>query len=486
MESIFWEILDMLPTAVYILNQDGTFRFINKAAEELDALRRDEIIGKQAFQIYQSIYLGEETISPGITALHTGKSIENINLEWYCNGKRNNALTSAYPIVKEGETVGAVIFCDPVSSLKRRLIQNISFMKKSTIKLRHKQLKNGTEYMFDDIMGKSSVMQNTIQVAKRFAGKDMPVMLCGETGTGKELFAQSIHNASNYYAGPFVPVNCAAIPETLLESTLFGTVKGAFTGAVDSVGLFEKAKDGSIFLDEINSMPLLLQAKILRAIQEKEVQRVGDNKFRKISCRIISATNVLPEKLINDKIMRTDLYYRLSTGLIIIPPLRDRGNDLFILMQSLIDKYNAEQNALVIDLIPSLKSMFLTYDWPGNVRELSNILESAFNMLGDNGSYIGFEHIPNYFLEYLKKSVIKNKSVKTAYDMAFKQSADSWELSEYKNLPLLVDNYERTIIESAMEKTRGNLTHCGKLLGISRQSLTVKLKKYKITSGEFR
>ena len=145
MESIFWEILDMLPTAVYILNQDGTFRFINKAAEELDALRRDEIIGKQAFQIYQSIYLGEETISPGITALHTGKSIENINLEWYCNGKRNNALTSAYPIVKEGETVGAVIFCDPVSSLKRRLIQNISFMKKSTIKLRHKQLKNGTE-----------------------------------------------------------------------------------------------------------------------------------------------------------------------------------------------------------------------------------------------------------------------------------------------------------------------------------------------------
>ena len=140
----------------------------------------------------------------------------------------------------------------------------------------------------------------------------------------------------------------------------------------------------------------------------------------------------------------------------------------------------------MIDLIPSLKSMFLTYDWPGNVRELSNILESAFNMLGDNDSYIGFEHIPNYFLEYLKKSVIKNKSVKTAYDMAFKQSADSWELSEYKNLPLLVDNYERTIIESAMEKTRGNLTHCVKLLGISRQSLTVKLKKYKITSGEFR
>lgn len=486
MDPVMMELLDMLQTAVYILNKDGTMRFINKAAEELDAFQRKEVIGKQASQIYQTLYLGEETVSPGITVLQTKAPMENINLEWYSNGKLNNALTSAYPLYENGEITGAVIFCDPVSHLKKRLIQNISFMNKSTIKLQHKQLKNGTVYTFDDIIGKSSILQNTIQIANRFAGKDMPVMICGETGTGKELFAQSIHNASNYYAGPFVPINCAAIPETLLESTLFGTVKGAFTGAVESIGLFEKAKNGSIFLDEINSMPLLLQAKILRAIQEKEIQRVGDSKFRKINCRIISATNVMPETLIHDGIMRTDLYYRLSTGLIVIPPLRERGNDIFLLIQSFIDRFNARQNALIIDLIPSLKSMFLMYEWPGNVRELSNILESAFNMLGENDSYISYEHIPNYFMEHLKNSVMKSRNTKTAYDTAFIKNTDGYELPSQISLPKLMDNYERTIIESALEKTRGNLTYCGEMLGISRQSLSVKLKKHKISPKSFR
>ena len=194
------------------------------------------------------------------------------------------------------------------------------------------------------------------------------------------MFAQSIHNASSSVSGPFIPVNCAAIPENLLESILFGTVKGAFTGAVDSVGLLEKAENGSVFLDEINSMPIALQAKILRALQEKEVQRIGDSKTRKINCRIISATNKLPSEAIRDGEMREDLFYRLSTGMILIPPLRERGDDLELLADYFIAKCNEEIDATVTSMSPELKRLLKSYYFPGNCRELANIIESAMNM----------------------------------------------------------------------------------------------------------
>ena len=253
----------------------------NSAAKRMDRLT-DNVIGKNLSEIYYNTVFQEGMNSPCLDTLKTGNAHIYENLEWYLkDGTTVNAITSTYPIIKEGEIQGVFALSEDVNQLKKFLIKNGAFKQKLSYRFRNKTMKNGTQYVFNDIIGESELMKNTIMMARRFAAKKLPVMIYGETGTGKEMFAQSIHNASPYVAGPFIPINCAAIPENLLEGMLFGTVKGAFTGALDHAGLFEKAEGGSVFLDEINSMPMLLQAKILRVLQEKEVQRIGDSKTRK-------------------------------------------------------------------------------------------------------------------------------------------------------------------------------------------------------------
>lgn len=480
-------ILERIHIAVYIVDKEGRMVYLNDAAKRMDRLGHN-VIGEKLEDIYSNTVFQKGMNSPCLDTLETGEEHKNENLEWFLkDGTRVNAITTTYPIVKDGEIEGVVALSEDVNRLKSFLIEHGGFRHKRSYRFRNKTMNNGTQYVFNDIIGESEIMKNTIIVARRFAAKKLPVMIYGETGTGKEMFAQSIHNASPYVAGPFVPINCAAIPENLLESILFGTVKGAFTGAVDHGGLFEKAENGSVFLDEINSMPLMLQAKILRVLQEKEVRRIGDNKTRKINCRIISATNKLPSAAVQSNELREDLFYRLSTGMIWIPALRERPEDLTLLIDHFIAGANEELDTAIVSISPGLRHLFQSYDWPGNVRELANAVESSMNMTLDGETMLDLRHLPDYLKQSLSDELMGMPNVESVFTARNDSLVPSTPVFNFQGtINDMVDAYEKELLQFALRATKGNLSRCGDKLGISRQSLSVKLKKYQIDPKNFK
>lgn len=485
MKNTFYEeILDHIPSAIYVVDEEETILYINHMVEVLDNVEKKKVIGKKLVDVYSDVLMGTEDESPCILALRKKEFARERNLEWFSNGRVINALTNTYKFSETSDIKGIYAICDSIPAMKKRIIQNSSFSKKKTYHLRSKTLENGTHYTFDDIIGDSGIIWNAKEMAKRFAAKKMPIMIYGETGTGKEMFAQSIHNSSPYYKGPFIAVNCAAIPETLLESTLFGVKKGAYTGSVDSVGLFEKANGGTVFLDEINSLPMQLQAKLLRALQEMEITRVGDHTTRKINCRIISATNAMPHSLIIQGKLREDFYYRLSSGLVIIPPLRKRGNDLDLLIDCTIKKLNSEYDMFVIGLEPKLNTLFHEYNWPGNVRELINVMEICYNLAEGEEGYLGIEHLPSYIRENMKEN--QKKQQQEPLILHGNNQDDSQNYRIEKNINYMVDQYEKGIIDNVLAETQGNMSKCSERLGISRQSLAVKMKKYNMNASSYK
>ena len=296
---------------------------------------------------------------------------------------------------------------------------------------------------------------------------DSAVLIYGETGVGKELVAQSIHGLSSRRNNRFVSQNCAAIPENLLESIIFGTVKGAYTGAENRPGLFEISKGGTLFLDEINSMEITLQAKILRAIEDNEVTRIGSNTPIKTDVRIISALNENPMDCIKNKKLRRDLFYRLSTVEIDIDPLRKRKEDISYMTDYYINYFNKRMNRAIIGIDEDVEKIFSRYEWPGNVRELRNVLEGAFNIA--TSRKIKKKYLPNYLLQ--------------EFDVEGIEMADEhiirWSNGEDFNLDEAIKEYERNIIISALHNSR-NLSEAAKKLGISRQNLNYKLNKHSL------
>lgn len=256
-------------------------------------------------------------------------------------------------------------------------LQNLKRLQKKVIQSAER---NQISFSFSDIIGRSSAFVETRRIAEKAAESDSNVLIYGESGTGKELFARAIHNSSKRREYPFVPINCGAIPDELLESELFGYEKGAFTGAYNTkIGKFEVAENGTIFLDEISEMPYPLQVKLLRVLQEKEICRIGSNRIRRVNVRIISATNSDLTKKIKDGLFRADLYYRLNIIPIHIPPLRERKEDILFLTEFFIDYYNRVFGKNITGVSKETARLFLEYQWPGNVRELQNILEYAVN-----------------------------------------------------------------------------------------------------------
>ena len=488
-KELLLEIIEHFYAAVYITDRDGNMIYRNKAAKKLDRDEEDRSLGKELSEIYTGVVFSDGLNSPCLDSLKTGEPHVQENLEWYLqDGTRVNAITSSYPFRDEnGEVQGVYALAEDIDKLRKYLIKQGAFHRKKAYRMRNKLLKNGTQYVFNDIIGESELVKNAVIIARRFAAKKLPVMIYGETGTGKEMFAQSIHNASPYVSGPFVPINCAAIPETLLESILFGTVKGAFTGATDTPGLFEKAEGGSVFLDEINSMPMLLQAKILRAVQEKEVQRIGDSKIRKTNCRIISATNKLPSDAIRDGELREDLYYRLSAGMVWIPSLHERSEDIDLLVDYFIEKSNAEMDTNIIAASDDLKKLFHSYVWPGNIRELANAVESAVNMTADGETLLEVRHLPTYIKKHFGEELSLIPDAKEIFLFRNEQkTAESSIMNLHSDINTMVDEYEKEILLFAIHDACGNISRCAQKLGISRQSLWVKLKKYNIDPKEYK
>ncbi|MGA6829361.1 sigma-54-dependent transcriptional regulator [Nitrospira sp. NS4] len=309
------------------------------------------------------------------------------------------------------------------------------------------------EYSFHHILGKSKAIQGVFDLIRRVADGPTNVLITGESGTGKELVAKAIHYNSDRKDAPFVPVNCAAIPEQLLESELFGHMRGAFTDAkADKRGLFEEAQKGTLFLDEISELPLMLQAKLLRAIQEKEIRRVGANKPVAVDVRIIAATNLHLAEEVKMKRFRDDLYYRLNVIELKLPPLRERREDIPILVEAFLKKCAEARGKHVKGVSESALAMLMDYDWPGNVRELENVIERAVTL--SRGETISPDDLPT--------------GVQGA-------RGDRRVLDEAAEKTLSLHEIENEYIKKILEKTGGNKYQAAHALGIDRKTLYRKL-----------
>ena len=341
-----------------------------------------------------------------------------------------------------------------------------AYRERENTKKRNQEHKKDRLYCLNDIITADEKMIAIKEQVERVAAGESFVMIYGNTGTGKELFAQSLHTHSPRSRFPFISQNCAAIPSGLLESTLFGTTKGSYTGAEDKKGLLELADNGTLFLDEINSMEMSLQGKILKAIEEQKIRRVGDEKEHKINVRIISAMNIAPEEAIESGKIRSDLFYRLGVIQFKLPDLVERKNDIELLTDYFIDYYNRETKRNIKDCSELVKKIFMNYSWPGNVRELKNTIEYAFNMA--RGDMITIADVPERIL--FEKEIPEETS-----DF-------SWESMLDEGIPVteIVDKYEKDIISKVCKK-HSSVTEAAKELHITRQALNYKISKFNIS-----
>jgi arginine utilization regulatory protein len=447
--------------AVCVTDEDDKIIIYNSEAEKIDGYKRENVIGKKEEEVYDSPdYLFSHKVTYKVK--RTGKSIIEQPSEYPLSRDRNiKILYSSYPFYYKGRLSAVYNIYRNIDQIGEFIATTLEMQKKFMKEQNSNQIR--ARYFLDDIIGESAEMRKTISVARKTALHDSPVLIVGETGTGKELYAQGIHNAGFSSKGPFTPVNCAAIPETLLESVLFGTKKGAFTGAEDIPGLFEQAEGGSIFLDEINSMPLVLQPKLLRVLQDKLVRRIGSSREIPINCRIISATNIDPLAKGNETNIRPDLFYRLATIIIKIPPLRKRQQDIKALAKHFIEKCNIKYDLFIKDISDEVLSLFTGYNWPGNVRELENVIEGTMCLAGKNIKVFSEDLLPTYFKSKLYST--KNQLVDSVYQGTLKNA---------------LQEFEKNMIISTLQKHNGNVTQAAKELGILRQNLHYRIGKYGI------
>jgi two-component system NtrC family response regulator len=316
----------------------------------------------------------------------------------------------------------------------------------------------GERHRIEGIIGESGPMLEVLSVVRRVAPSEATVLIRGESGTGKELIAKAIHFASPRASGPLIKVNCAALPETLLESELFGHEKGAFTGAIGSrVGRFESANGGTIFLDEIGDLPLHLQAKLLRVLQEREFEKVGSSRPVRVNVRILAASHRPLETFLKTGQLREDLYYRLNVVAIFLPPLRERRSDLALLIDHFLRRFAEKNGKTIRGLAHEARDILLRYDYPGNVRELENIIERAVVLTRDD--VIGIGDLP---------LTVQNP-----------EAHDDGET----NLTVATEGLERRMIQNALARSDGVQTHAAELLGISERALRYKLIKYGFREG---
>lgn len=457
-------VINTIDDAVMVCDKQGKLIIYNEAAQRMDGLLQEQVLGKHVTHVY--LLTQEQSLL--LRAMKLRKPILNQyqNYTTY-TGKNLNIVCSTYPLFKDNEIVGAVSIMKDYSKIKELSDKIIDLQEQLNEKNRVKvtQKTPGTaKYTFKDIIGISSSLQKTITWAQRAARTNSPVLIYGETGTGKELFSQSIHNASPRRKRPFLAVNCAAIPENLLEGILFGTVKGAFTGAVDRPGLFEQAAGGTLLLDELNSMSIGLQAKLLRVLQEGTVRRLGGVAEIPVDVRVISNLNVEPTLAIEKKQLREDLYYRLSVVYLKIPPLKERKEDIPLLAKHFITSYNTKMGKQITEIATDVMEMFIKYSWPGNVREFQHAIESAMNVLTDEETILLPEHLP----AHIRRKLDPNPQ-------------DSRKLNLYlENEPLskTLEKVEQQVIFQALERNQWNVSLTARQLGLRRQSLQYRVKKY--------
>lgn len=456
-ENIFSIVTENIDNGVFIVNKSGNVIFYNEPVNNLAGVTVENAIGQHILDIFPK--LTEET-STILRVLKTGEPIKDYIQKYYnYKLKQVTILTSTLPLFEDNELIGVIEIFKDIDIYKKynKTINTINKnnKKESSLEKAHYNLK--------DIVGTNSQIIKIKEKIIKIANSPSSVLIYGETGTGKELIVQSLHNESERKDKPFIAQNCAAIPATLLESILFGTTLGSFTGSKDSPGLFEIADGGTLFLDEINSMDINLQAKLLRVLQDGIVRRIGGKSSKKVDIRVIAALNTEPIESIRKGELREDLYYRLNVLSIKIPSLRDRKDDIPVLTKHFINTYNLKLNKKISSITTNVEDFFNEYNWPGNVRELKHMIEHAINLADTN--VIDIVDLPDYINNYKKTKVNSNEVIKKTTNKPLKE---------------LLYMYERKIIIDMLKDNNYNISATANILGIPRQTLYYKFKKLNI------
>lgn len=455
-KKIIEELIKLIDAGVYVVDEDGIGLFYNEAMADMEQINVEDVMGKEFHKAFPGVKLNESTLYQALKKNVATRNKQQSYKNLY--GKEITTINSTVPVIEGGKTIAAIEVAKDIT--------NIRSMSDTILKLQEKKIEPHEvkpkikRYTFDNIIGDNPRFVAVLERAKRAADNDASVFIYGETGTGKELFSQSIHYASRRKNKPFLAQNCAALPESLLEGILFGTSKGGFTGAMDRAGLFEQANGGTLLLDEISAMPYELQSKLLRVLQEDYIRRVGGTTDIPIDVRIIATVNELPEKLIEEGKLRKDLYYRLNVVSVAIPPLRSRLDDIPLLTEKLLAKHNERFEKEVWMVSEGAMDRLCEYDYPGNVRELENIIMQSVAMADT-------EHV---LTEKLLQMPMQIKAI----------GADVEKWDRKGPIDQYLANLEEEIIREVMITEGGNISKTAEVLKIKRQTLQHKLKKYKI------
>jgi PAS domain S-box-containing protein len=439
-DHFFNVILDSVADGVFTINEKGEITFFNRAAEEITGFTKEEALGNNCFDIFRANIC--QTNCALKQSVNTGKEIINLPINI---------------INKEGKEIPISISTAVLRDERGKIIGGVeTFRDLSAIEELKKELRQ--QYTFQDIVSKNHTIQEIFQILPDIAESDSTVLIQGPSGSGKELFATAIHHLSLRKDQPFVKVNCGALPDNLLESELFGYVKGAFTDAKkDKPGRFSLANGGTIFLDEIGDMSPALQVKLLRVLQDREYEPLGGTSTTKVDVRVVAATNKDLSTLIRSRQFRDDLYYRLNVVKIDLPPLSRRREDIPLLVEHFVEKFNLKKGKNLSGVSDEVMAFLMGYGFPGNIRELENIIEHAFVMC--KGEMIELRHLPPELIESSKETILREKEVSKPLQTA-----------------------EAEVIRKALERNKGNRLRTARELGINRSTLWRKIKRYGIGS----
>ncbi len=438
------KILDVIYNGIVAVDHEGIVVYVNPANNRITGMEREESIGKHAMEAVPDAHI--------LQVIESGKEMIGVRTK----AGKSDVISNIVPVKENGKLIGAIsIFQDITDIIKLNRQLNEA---QNTIALLSERLNQVSEIDKNIVVGSNKEMHKIMELAIKASRVNSNVLIQGESGTGKEVYARFIHRHSDRKDKPFVVVNCAAIPDQLLESELFGYEEGAFTGAKKGgrMGLFELADGGTIFLDEIGDMNLFLQPKVLRTLQNGEIMRVGSNSVRQVDVRVIAATNKDLKSLVEKDKFREDLYYRLRVILLQLPPLRERKEDLHLFIKSIIIRVCRKLKREVADVSPPAMRILMNYHYPGNIREMENIIEQSVVM--DENNVIDVDDLPKYLVGEKEEEDIK--------------------LSFTESFPTL-EEVEKEIIIRALRKFR-NKTDAASALNISRATLYRKMEKYNL------
>ena len=518
--DVFHLIFDANQVGITIVRADGVIIYYNDAQARLDGLAPKDALGKKICDVYS--FTPED--SPTMRALRSGKPVfDSVHYYRTRNGKLVNSANAIYPLWINGILLGGICFIQSYTDIGKQVgymrgagehgaVVDVTMPPPKTEK---------KHYTFASLVGESPLLREAAELAKKVSQGASSVMLVGETGVGKEIFAQAIHYEGPRRNNPYLALNCSAVPETLMEGILFGTAKGAFTGAVNRAGLFEAANGGTLYLDEVDSMPLSLQSKMLRALQERKIRRIGEGHERAVDVRIISSVGRPPLSLVEEGLMRQDFYYRLSVVKVLIPPLRSRMEDIHLLVQHFLEKHSKYAGASIPLVTPEAMAVFYSHAWPGNVRELEHTIEASLALVdpGDNleawhlyravpdlspvpqpaeatTPWLAFQESFPAEREYIAGSRKNALQPRRPGESATAHAARPTRRSpEQDNPPLDVHDLaslsvrtmavEESSITKALGASAGNIAMAARLLGISPQLMHYKMKKYSINKRDF-